>query len=761
MMSAKIRLLKSNILKNKNTKLFCKTMSSKFFHKAKSPKITTDVTLTKSTTKFSDNNLTKTLQSSKYKDESFFMSLQEFHKNFILNKNNSLKEGYITNYDNKKIKKVMNLKKYSLSPSLIFSSDENKSGIIPNIQKNKINLSKNNNDMSKINEYSFFTFYDKNKENKGRNKTIRNIFNRNKKYYYNKNIKTIKNNQLKSELFDLENNKSNKKIRNTHIFNTKNNINNVEMLNKIFSASKEKLDNKEIHFKNDDKDEKIKIYYGRNIAKLQDKFAYPNYHFLERIEPFKEFFYKTKINIFNNYRKYLNINTYFKHAVKINFDIDREILRERNLKKFEILFKTYKQSLEEYVQFLHKKYREIQDENVLLIKNKFKMEEDNDKLKLEIMRGLTKIREGFTIKYFLTCVKNHTLTPEKFSPEDFKEIEQEKLKLNESYYLSTIRKKRKRNSYKKPSISNIFFNNNQVRKIQEHSLTKKLKDLSSKKVDITTNDEDNIYYYNKVNKRFLKKNTKNINLTIPKSFRVLETMEEFIENIDLISSSVYNLIIDSTNKYYRNVYLKLELESITKRTSNKINQSNYLQEQISLYEKKLHDLKSKNKILISNLNTLKENQFQRDIKLSLVVQNIHEVYYNIKQENNSLIDITKEMVISYGEHFYLKIIEQFFFKMLFKVNDLKKANPINYQILKNKFDKLKKKNAFHKYQKLLMDEIQIKIDKVLEKAKKVIYKRYRKTNDYKKVHKKQKIKKKEIKKTDLEIFEEYLDDDSF
>ena len=721
MMSAKIRLLKSNILKNKNTKLFCKTMSSKFFHKAKSPKITTDVTLTKSTTKFSDNNLTKTLQSSKYKDESLFMSLQEFHKNFILNKNNSLKEGYITNYDNEKTKKVMNLKKYSLSPSLIFSSDENKSGIIPNIQRNTINLSKNNNDMSKINAYSFFTFYDKNKENKGKNKTIRNIF----------------------------------------IFNTKNNINNVEMLNKIFSASKEKLDNKEIHFKNDDKDEKIKIYYGRNIAKLQDKFAYPNYHFLERIEPFKEFFYKTKINLFNNYRKYLNINTYFKHAVKINFDIDREILRERNLKKFEILFKTYKQSLEEYVQFLHKKYREIQDENVLLNKNKFKMEEDNDKLKLEIMRGLTKIREGFTIKYFLTCVKNHTLTPEKFSPEDFKEIEQEKLKLNESYYLSTIRKKRKRNSYKKPSISNTFFNNNQVRKIQEHSSTKKLKDLSSKKVDITTNDEDNIYYYNKVNKRFLKKNTKNINLTIPKSFRVLETMEEFIENIDLISSSVYNLIIDSTNKYYRNVYLKLELESITKRTSNKINQSNYLQEQISLYEKKLHDLKSKNKILISNLNTLKENQFQRDIKLSLVVQNIHEVYYNIKLENNSLIDITKEMVISYGEHFYLKIIEQFFFKMLFKVNDLKKANPINYQILKNKFDKQKKKNAFHKYQKLLMDEIQIKIDKVLEKAKKVIYKRYRKTNDYKKVHKKQKIKKKEIKKTDLEIFEEYLDDDSF
>jgi len=71
----------------------------------------------------------------------------------------------------------------------------------------------------------------------------------------------------------------------------------------------------------------------------------------------------------------------------------KKILEKEKQKKEE---DKYKQSLEEYVQFLHKKYREIQDENVLLIKNKFKMEEDNDKLKLEIMRGLTKIREGFT-----------------------------------------------------------------------------------------------------------------------------------------------------------------------------------------------------------------------------------------------------------------------------------------------------------------------------------------------------------------------------
>ena len=754
MMSAKIRLLKSNIIKNKSTKLFFKTMSSKFFHKAKIPQLMTDVTLTKSTTKFSDNNLTKTIYSSKYKEEPFFLSLQDFHKNFILNKNNSLKIDYISNYNDDKKKKVMNLRKYSFSPSLNFSSTENKSGIIPNVQRNSMKtITKKDKDISKINGYSFFTFYDKygNKENNNRN-----IFNRNKKNYYTKNIKTFQNNLIQSELFDSENIKNNNIVRNSHIFNINNNLNtlnNIDIKNKIFT-SKEKDNNNEIHFKNENKDQKIKIYYGRNTPKLADKFAYPNYHFSERIETFKEFFYKTKINIFNNYRKYLNQNTYLKHAVKINFEIDREILREKNIQNFEKLFTIYKKSLEEYIQFLHKKYREIQEENAVLIKTRFKIESDNEKIKIDIIKGMNKIKEGFTIKYFLTCVKNHTLSPNKFSPEDYKEIEQEKLKLNENYYLSIIRKKRRRNSYKKPSVSNIFLNNNQVRKIQEHSLTRKLNKQLSGKNFTSTKD--------RVKKTLLKKNnTKYItNLPIPKSFRVLETLEEFIQNIDLLSSSVYNLIIDSTNKYYRNVFLKIELENITKKSSNKINNSNYWQGQVSLYEKTLQGLKSKHNILVKNYNNLKEHQFQNDIKNLLVIQYIQKVYFDLKQEDNSIITITKDMIELHGEKYYLKIIEQFLCKLLLKINELKKRNPYEYKILKVKFDRHQKKRDFYKYQKLLLDKAQIKLDKVLQKAEKVIYKKNKKTYDYKKA-KKRKIKKKDIKKTELEIFEDYLDDESF
>jgi len=96
-------------MKNKSTKLFFKTMSSKFFHKAKSPKLKTDITITKSTSKFSDNNLTNTLYSSKNRDNSLFIGLEDFHKKFVLNKNNFLKTDYLTNFNNSK-KKLINLK---------------------------------------------------------------------------------------------------------------------------------------------------------------------------------------------------------------------------------------------------------------------------------------------------------------------------------------------------------------------------------------------------------------------------------------------------------------------------------------------------------------------------------------------------------------------------------------------------------------------------------------------------------------------------
>ena len=264
-----------------------------------------------------------------------------------------------------------------------------------------------------------------------------------------------------------------------------------------------------------------------------------------------------------------------------------------------------------------------------------------------------------------------------------------------------------------------------------------------------------------LNKKFAKRGSKEkINLNIPKSIHVLYTTEEFMEHLDLLSSKVYNLLIDYNNKYIRNAYLKLELENVTKKNYDIISHSNYLKEQVSLYENRLNELKGKNEILLSNLNDLKDHQFQNDVKLLLILNNIHQIYFNIKQENKEIIEINKEMIISHGERFYMKIIEDFLCQLLTKVNNIKKRMPKEYEIYKTKLDRMKKKKQFYTFQRLLAEKIQIKVDRVLEKADNILFMPLKKTNDYK-IHKKHKVIKKEVKKSNIEIFMEYIHDDSY
>ena len=776
-MSAKIRMIKSNILKNKGTKLFSKTISSKFFHPKKKSKYKNEFTMTKST-KFSDNNITKDIPSSKQSifdlksnknnDDCFSLDLEDFHKNFLLNKNkdnkkymlytinnfNTRNNNYLYSPNNdSNTKKVINLKKYPASSSFLKSSTEYQSKIMPLILKNNLNKKYSDN----IDKNSFFS-----------SNYVENIFNEDNNSKDNKNLKSFQDNQIKHKMFNIinfknienyENNnenfnlKNSKENKNFNIFKTYNSIrNNKNYLNFDFSISKE-INKDGINNKKDKNNNKTKIFYGRNNPSLNDKLAYPNYHRSVRIETSQEFFYKTKINILNNYRKYLNQNSYLKNISKKELDIERELIQEKNIKAFKVLFSIEQKTQENYLQFLHKKYRDVQDENGRLIKDKFDIASDIEKIKNKINKGIATLRDGFSKKYFIICVKNHTLSPQNFNIEDFKELENDKLKLSEDYYLNYIKKSRRTKSFRKQSVSNVIFNPFQIRKFQEHSLTKNTnQNPSSKK------RSKDLEYLNLVKRKKASVVLKTANFQ--KKRRVIDSIEEFFDHLDFISSNVYNLIIDNNNKYKRNMYLKLELENVIKNSSDMIAHVNELKNQVSLYENKLEGLKEKNKILLNKLNNLKTHQFERDVKVLLVLQNIHKIYFNIKKEDKNVINITKEMIISYGERYYLKIIEEFFLNILKKVNDIKKIRPNDYNYFRVKLDKIAKKQVFYNFQKLLAEKIQIKVDKVLRKAEKIIYKKYKKTNDYKINPKKHNIIKIEDKKPDFEIFLNFLDDNS-
>ena len=123
-MSARIRSIKANISKNKNTKIFAKTMTSNFKKSLdKSPKKSNEFGITK-TTGFSED-LTNTIASSirtisKFrsmkKEKPILLNLEDFHKQFLLNKNKNndtilgiyTQNGYNTLYNNIKLNYINN-----------------------------------------------------------------------------------------------------------------------------------------------------------------------------------------------------------------------------------------------------------------------------------------------------------------------------------------------------------------------------------------------------------------------------------------------------------------------------------------------------------------------------------------------------------------------------------------------------------------------------------------------------------------------------
>ena len=158
-MSARIRIFKSNSLKNKNKKIFAKTASSNFMQiSEKSPKIIKEFYKTK-TTQFSDNNITRTLASSirsiskfklRKKEKAIFINLENFHKEFILNKNRdncTISSIYTQNGYNSNISRYMSnisspkngikLKKKFFSPSFSSTTDvKSRNLLLKNNSKN-------------------------------------------------------------------------------------------------------------------------------------------------------------------------------------------------------------------------------------------------------------------------------------------------------------------------------------------------------------------------------------------------------------------------------------------------------------------------------------------------------------------------------------------------------------------------------------------------------------------------------------------------
>ena len=779
-MSARNRAISSNIVNNKNKKIFSKTVTSNFIKSSKKRNTEMGITIS---TGFSDNNITNTIASSirsisKFKiqkKEIQILKFEDFHKKYIFNKNkenqtlneiyyrngfSSFRSNYISSINSQS--KVMNLKKKSVSPSIFSSSTSTKSRKL--LTNNKICNRNNNRLSSHLSVYldnitNTSNFKDKNKvkyfrelceESNNNNTTITT----NNKEVLHKSIinnlisfKTDNKNEIETIFKPSEIQKNYNKLikRNSNLLK---NLNSKKLKTVNFKiASSDNYKNEE------NKLGKNLLYMGRNHISLNDKLAYPPYNsYLFSIskgeENAEQLKYKTRLLSLDKYFLKINKNIYDKQFYINKNNLQREILKIRGIEATKKLYNNYNSTLGEYLRFLLNKFREVKERNELIKLDKYHLHNEIEKLKQKIIKNMNRLKEGISIKLFIMCVKNHTSTLENFPKEDIKELEKDKLKLKEDYYLNLSKKmNNNKNNIKKKKIvrTNTLFND-RTKKIYTITSSKK---VISKKIVIS--DENRVKSI---------KSSKNVSSPRKRKSNIpglIGSDEEFFQHLDAISTKIYNLI-KQNNEITQNItYLKMELENIQKNTFAKDKNSLYINQQLKTLEQELETKKIKNKELLQKLNSLKDTNYENEIKSSLVLNNIHKIYNNFKEYG--LNNIKADDAAAYGEHLYLKEIESFFLKMIDKVKEDKIKYPNKYENLKQQIEKRKKREAFIGFQKLLMQKLQIKIDNVLIKASKIIYINPRRRNDYKNYYKHfEKNKDIKPKKSNFESFFEFMEE---
>ena len=351
-MSAIIRSIKTNIAKNKITKKFSKTITSNFMRSSpKTPKTIKDFLLTRST-RFSDNNLTNTLASSlrtisknklRKKEKRLYLNLDDFHKQFILyknNENNMISNIYKNNNYNKNSTKYLSNKKSSNKNvnKLKIKSFQQSLGSSLEEQKSRNFFNKEFQTYSNISSSFFKNIYDTKTNNKiyTRNDNLnkKSVTNCNEEDFINKdnniyNYLIVSPRTLKSKLTDKSSRKTSNNIKQNYFnyINLKKNKNKFLNDNKIYTSIKDIICKKDNNI-NKSKNSLFNYQNSKKIS-LNEQLAYPPFEndLLNpdlRTEKKEQFLYKTRIIILDKYIRNINKDKYFKqlssneNTVKVN-----------------------------------------------------------------------------------------------------------------------------------------------------------------------------------------------------------------------------------------------------------------------------------------------------------------------------------------------------------------------------------------------------------------------------------------------------------
>ncbi len=418
------------------------------------------------------------------------------------------------------------------------------------------------------------------------------------------------------------------------------------------------------HYKDNKTRNKIKLLFLLNPKKTR----------AESIEELKD---KTKQIFYEKYCNKIQENLYktITEEKKIaNELMDLEIY---NFKRMIKLIETYIYSTDKYLIYLFNEIKKESDINRDLSEKKKEILYETYLLRFRFERLQKLYEKCIDNKFFLLCVKNRTNILEKFSEEDQKDYK------NDCDSLQLIKNYNKihRQLGKKKTIS-VKGN------VKRYSI---LEEKISSGVEVIRDPQP-----------------------------IFSDPEIFTKELDTITNEIQNSII--TYNYKNNIVLNLreDYKEKLKEIENEETTNKYFEEEIKLAEKKLEELKLRNRYLKNYVNNIPK--CTNDNLESLVDKKIKEIHNNINQKetfikkknnrfNDNITTITRLLDIENKVNFLID------FKREQEENNteayflLKKTIEINNKIKDYHLAKLKKLN-----------EIKLKEKKIFDKNNKIIFK---------------------------------------
>ena len=404
---------------------------------------------------------------------------------------------------------------------------------------------------------------------------------------------------------------------------------------------------------------------------------------------------------------------------KLQNKIDQYKQNIRMINTTDKLYYSYTKTYDNYEKKLYNilNFEREMNENYKIIITQLKS--DILRLKYRMKRLLIYLQENFQNKCFLLSVKNSTRLVEKFSSKDLEELKYDNLIM--SYHLkenninnneNNNNKSNNENKNSKKNISSINKQSNSLKKKNKIIRTATiLSYLTSPKKNVYGR-KMSIYSMGKLieSERPFHKNQKNI----------FNDPQDFINHLDSITSNISQSLYVYNNIRSEINILKHELYNV-KNNKSLENYLKILKNDILNAEKKLLDYKSKNEDLISTVNNLQILNDKADSSLIKVQEKIHnmfmnfniffKVYYNI----NEMTDLQ-----------ILKMFEKYLNNLIKQVKEDQIKFPNEYNKMIKEIEKRKKDDQTRLLIIKQKDDLNKKINKVIEKNKKLIVKPRRK-----------------------------------